>query len=196
MKLLLSSLLITMISTFTAFASAEVISSVKAAELACHRVDRLVVLKKIDKSYLSKFQKLSLVELAANHPSGGKFSVTTYQNASNSGNPLSLTILLDETGKVLNHQVNEGGTVGPDVAWTGKDPVTLAETGLHYVLDESATNEQLRPFAVDFQGLTLTQKTVNGAPAAYLVLTSRTTTAKLALTLDLNGKLLSKEVKP
>jgi hypothetical protein len=177
-------------------ARAEVITAIKAAELACHRIDRLVVLKKIDKNYLSKFQKLELVELPANDASGGKFAATSFQTAPHHGAALSISILLDQNGKVLKHQVNEAGNAGPDVAWSGKDPVSLAEAGLHHVLDEHLKNDQLRPFAVDFHSLTLTQKSLNGKVGAELRITARTTTAKLILNLDLNGKLLSKEVIP
>ncbi len=196
MKSLFNSVLTVSLALFAFQAKAEVVSAVKAAELACHRVDRLVVLKKIDKTYLSKFQRLVLTELAAGHPSGGKFSITAYQTAPTSGVALSLTMVLDETGKVLSHQLNEGGTAGPNVAWSGKDPVSLAEAGLHYVLEEQAKNEQLRPFAGDFQSLLLTQKVVNGSTVAELLMKSRTTTAKLVLTLDLNGKLLNRQVIP
>lgn len=196
MKSLINSVLAIPLMFFAFQSNAEVISAVKAAELACHRVDRLVVLKKIDKSYLSKFQKLVLTELPANSASGGKFSVTTYQTAPTSGSAHSLTVVLDETGKVLSHQLNEGGAVGPDVAWTGKDPVSLAEAGLHFVLDEQLRNEQLRPFAGDFQSLILSQKSINGSTVAEMVMKSYTTTAKLVLIMDLNGKLLNKQVIP
>lgn len=192
----IKNLLILAIATFSLNVMAEDIPPVKAAELACHRVDRLVVLKKIDKSYLSKFQTLQLVELPSNDPSGGKYQVTANQTAPHHGNPLSVSVLIDPTGKVLKHQVYETGSLGPEIAWPGKDPISLAEAGLHYVLDEHLKNEQLRPFAMDFQSLVLLQKPYGSGKLAEMTLFSSTTTAKLILKLDLNGKLLQKEVVP
>jgi hypothetical protein len=196
MKSILPSFLAVSLVLVTLQVQAEVITRVKAAELACHRVDRLVVLKKIDKTYLSKFHRLDLVELGANDPSGGKFTVTVYQTTPTHGFPFNLQVQLDESGKVIKHQTSDGGTAGPDVTWSGKDPVSLVEAGLHYVIEEYVRNDQLRPFAIDFKSLTLGQKLVNGVTVAELAMKSDTTTAKLILTLDLNGKLLNKQVMP
>lgn len=175
---------------------AETISRLKAAELACHRVDRLVVLKKVDKAYISKFQKLELVELASNDPSGGKFAVSVYQTAPAAGTAPSLTMLINDAGKVLPELKIENGATGPDIVWPAKDPVSLVEAGLHHVLDEQATNVQLRPFTSDFQSLVLTQKGSGNSTVAEILIKSSTTTAKLVLTVDLNGKFINKQVIP
>ncbi len=176
--------------------NAEAVSAIKAAELACHRIDRLVVLKKIDKSFLSKFQKIDLIELTVGNTTEGKFEITTYQTAPTVGEPLSLSIVIDENGKVLKHQINDGGTAGPQYAWTGKDPVTLVETGLHYIIEEQTNNVQLRPFAIDFKSILLTQKKLYEILVAEIIVESNSSTAKLVLTIDLSGKLLSQQVIP
>lgn len=196
MKKAMSFCLVLLTALITIKANAETLTPLKAAELACHRLDRLVVLKKVEKTYVSKFQKLSLELLPSNDPSGAQFQVTTSQTTPAQGSPLSLTLFIDQTGKVLKHQVNEGGNAGPNVEWTGKDPVSLVEAGLHFVLDGHHSNHQLHPFAENFSYLTIDQKTSASSTVAELVLNSNTTTARLVLTLDLNGKLLKSEVVP
>ncbi|MEY4615674.1 MAG: hypothetical protein RJB66_634 [Pseudomonadota bacterium] len=180
----------------TVQAKAEGISSLKAAEVACHRIERLVVLKKIDKGFVSKFQKMDLELLTAGDPTGAKFAVTSFQNAPADGSPLSVTLFVEGSGKVLNYLVNQGGTAGPNVEWTGKDPVSLVESAMHFVLDEHESNHQLHPFAMDFESLTIEKKTQGGKALAELLMRAKTTTNKLVLTLDLNGKILKNEIVP
>ena len=175
---------------------AATISRAKAAELACHRLERLVILKKVDKSFIQKFHELELVELNEKDSGGAKFAVTASQVSPHHGSPMSVAIFLDTTGKVLKHQVGEGGQPGSETSWSGKDPLSLVEVGLHYIIDENTKNEQLRPFANDFQSLKIQQSTTNSGPVAIIKMSSSTTTAKLILTLDPNGKLLKKEVVP
>jgi hypothetical protein len=176
---------------------AQSITALKAAELSCHRVERLVLQKKIDKTYLSKFQKLTVIPLH-DDPNGGAFAVTAYQMAPvvEGANPFSVTILLDSSGMVLKYAVNEGGTAGADINWSGKDPISLTEAGLHYVLDNQKTSEDLKPFAANFESLVLEQKSVNGNITGELKMSNTLNSSKLILTLDPNGKLINKEVVP
>jgi len=177
-------------------AGAAAINSVKAAELACHRIDRLAMLNKIDGTYVSKFQKMSLVVLPANDPSGAAFAVTAYQNApsTTTASPLSVTLYFDSTGKALKHQVNAGGETGVDIHWSGKDPVSLTEEGLHYVIDAGETNEEIKPFANDFQALIIEQKLINGVAHGVLTIANKVNSSKLVITVDLNGKIISKDI--
>ena len=177
--------------------AAESINAIKAAELACHRIERLVLQKKIDKSYLSKFQKMTVVPVS-NDSSGAAFAATAYQTAPTveGALPLSLTILLDPSGMVLKYTVNEGGTNGADVTWSDKDPVTLTEAGLHYLIDHHNSAEELKLFASNFQSLVLEQVSTNGNTVAELKVSNDINSSKLVLTLDLSGKVLNKSVIP
>lgn len=177
--------------------AAEPINAIKAAELACHRIERLVLQKKIDKSYLVKFQKMTVVPVS-NDPSGAAYAATAYQNAPTvaDGLPLSLTILLDASGMVLKYVINEGGTNGADVAWSEKDPVALTEAGLHYLIDHQNSEEELKLFASNFQSLTIEQVSANGSTVAELKVSNDINSSKLVLTLDLSGKVLNKTVIP
>lgn len=196
MKSFMNAFLAVGLVLFSNRASAEAISAVKAAELACHRLDRLVVLKKIDKTFASQFHRLELSELAANDPSGAKYEVTAFQTAPHHGSPMSVIISIDASGKVIKHQLGADGNPGQPVVWTGKDPVSLVESGLHYVLDEYPNKSQLRPFAIDFQSLTLNQTSTANGSVAEIAMKAKSTTAKLILTLDPNGKLLNSQVIP
>jgi len=185
------------ITTLSFNAGAETITALKAAELACHRLDRLVLQKKIDKTYVSKFQKLTVLPLK-DDPSGAAFSAIAYQNAPIVAGslPFSVTIQLDASGMVLKYAINPEGVEGVDINWTGKDPVSLTEAGLHYIFDNQNTAIELKPFVTHFQSLILEQKTVNGNTTAELKLSNDLDNSKLILTLDLNGKILNKEVVP
>lgn len=177
--------------------AAEPINAIKAAELASHRIERLVLQKKIDKSYLAKFQKM-IVAPVSNDPSGAAYSATAYQTAPTvaDGLPLSLTILLDASGMVLKYTVNEGGTNGADVNWTEKDPVALTEAALHYLIDHQNSAEELKLFASNFQSLSLEQVSKDGSAVAELKVSNDINSSQLVLTLDLSGKVLNKTVIP
>lgn len=177
--------------------AAEPINAIKAAELASHRIERLVLQKKIDKSYLTKFQKMTVVS-APNAPEGAAYAVTAYQTAPAAADalPLSLTILLDSAGMVLKYAVNEGGVSGVDVVWSEKDPIALTEAALHYMIDHQNEAEELKFFASNFQALALEQVIQNGTTVAQLKVSNAINSSTLVLTLGLSGKILNKTVIP
>lgn len=192
------SLIAIVMTAFSFIAKVEAITPAKAAELACHRLERLALQKKIDKSYLTQFQKMT-VESLQNDSSGAAFAVTAYQVSSDleeNIQPLSITILLDAEGVILKYVVNEGGVSGSGVNWPGKNPVVLTESGLHYVIDNQSKLEALKPFVENFQSLALNPKVVNGNTVAELTMSNHLDNTKLVLILDLNGKILNKEVLP
>lgn len=177
--------------------AAEPINAIKAAELGSHRIERLVLQKKIDKSYLTKFQKMTVVSVA-NDPTGAAYAVTAYQTApaTTEAQPLSLTILLDPAGMVLKYAINEGGINGIDVVWSDKDPVALTEAALHYIIDHQNEAEELKLFASNFQSLALDQVLQDGNTVAQLKVSNTINSSTLVLTLGLNGKILNKTVIP
>lgn len=170
------------------------LTPLKIAELASHRIERLVLLKKIDANFENQFQQMYVDVL--NDSAEANYKITIYQNAPEMGvAPLSIDLFADVSGKIVKYLVNEGGAPGPIVNWTGKGPVTLVENALHYVLDESSSDATLRPYDMDFSSLAIHQKLINGETVAEVTLHSKSVAEVLVLTLNLNGKIKGKEIR-
>ena len=72
-----------LVSALAQTSQAQDVSRAKAAELSLHRVERLVILKKIDDAYQSKFLTLALKDAGAGAPEGSKFLATIKKNCRN-----------------------------------------------------------------------------------------------------------------
>ena len=164
------------------------VEAAKAAELALHRVGKLVDLKKIDSSFVSQFHAVQVVSLPMGDASGAAYKVIVYQ-APNGNQHANVEILLDIAGKALSHKVvgtpSAGGT-----QWPGQDPLTIGENAFHWVLDNSKT-ASVEPF---FKGLTEMNLTaVNGE--AVSTFKSAQTSQILVIHLTLDGAVTSAEIQ-
>lgn len=177
-------------------AQLQVLDLAKVAELACHRIDRLVVLGKIDANFKNQLNAINISQLDSN-ASGAKYLVTVSQNmpADKSMKPLSVELYLDPQGKALKQNVIADGQKGMDVTWSDRDPDTLAENALHYLLDNGDTNDSLRPFLKDLSTLSISQETVNGQLIAQVSFVSKTTTNVLNISLKLDGTFIEFKIK-
>lgn len=182
-----------LLASSIAFAStANAVSTAKVAELALHRIERLVSLKKIDASFVNKFEKTEVVAVQNQDPV--RFKAVVSQNQPVSGKPLQIELTFDEKGKALGFQVIAGGVAGPNISWTGKDPLTLGETAFHAYLEHLDHYPELKPFDTGFVNLTLIQGDLNGELVARALITSTETKDKLVVFQKLNGDLISREV--
>lgn len=172
-------------------AFAQSISKAKIAELAAHRIDRLVTLGKIDANFTKRLEKIAVT--AVNQPPVA-FNVRASQTAPAQGQPVQLDLSFDKGGKVLGFQV-VSGTAGADPQWTDKDAASLAENALHYVID-NAGNPKVKMFNEGLTSFTLIKGELNGAIVARGQMTSSQTTEKLNVYLKLDGTLISTEVIP
>lgn len=170
------------------------IFSAKAAELSCHRIDRLVTLGKIDEEFLTKLERVEVTTPDAGAPAGAVFMTIASQTSPGSGDPFQLKLYQDGQGKTLKHEVLAGGAAGSDPQWPDKDPVSLSENALHYVLENGEINADIEPFLKAFTNLTLTKETQNGAPVAQGIITSSATAKKLKILLDMAGEFISSEI--
>lgn len=175
---------------------AENVSIAKAAELSCHRIERLVILKKIDSDYLNKLYALEVspVELA-DQPSA-KFRVVATQIPLKEGAANQMQLIMDASGKTLKTEdLKTGNTPSQAPVWADKDPVTLIENSLHYVLDNGPVNANVKPFLVSLKKVVLYQtKDAAGATLAKVVMENAENNNKLEVLLKQSGELISGNV--
>lgn len=164
------------------------VSAAKAAELALHRVGKLVDLKKIDASFVSHFHAVQLTTLPMGHESGAAYQAFIYQ-APNAGQHAKVELLLDMAGKALSHKVVGTASAG-STQWPGKDPLTIAENAFHWVLD-NGSNATVKPFFSNLSEMNLT------ATGSHAIATFKSTqTAQvLVVHLTLDGAVTKTEIQ-
>ncbi len=189
--LALTSLLIS--STTFAHADGPGVTKAKAIELAAHRVDRLVALKKIDASFLKRLSSIEVIVVENQAPVYYKTRVS--QTTPAEGNPMQLEISLDEDGKPLAFLVIPNGVAGPDMGWPDKNSVELTENALHYVL-ENVSDAKIAPFDTAATNVTLSKTVLNKQTVVLGQISSSATTDKLNVYLKFDGTFISAEVVP
>jgi hypothetical protein len=160
---------------FTALnsAHAETVTQAKAAELALHRVERLVVLKKIEESFETKIKNLRLELVSHSTPDAPSYKVTILQYPGADGKQKALELMMNEEGKALTSNVLPGSDAVNSPTWPDKDPVTLCENSLHYVLEGASTKPELVPFFQKLTSFSLSEGT-NAAGEKVAVVDMRT----------------------
>lgn len=190
--IMIGSLLVMAMSAFAHSDGSEV-TNAKVGELSAHRVDRLVALGKIDASFLKQLEKIEVIAVEDQAPVSYKARVSQSQPAQ--GAPIQLDIFFNEEGKPLSFEVVAGGLAGPDMGWSDKDGGALAESALHYILD-NRTVSKISPFDKGLSSLTVSKGILNGEAVALGQATSTLTKDKLNIYLKLNGSFISVEVIP
>jgi len=190
MKFLL--LAFSILMTGASSANAEQVSLAKAAELGCHRIERLVTLKRIDAAFLEKFYGLKIEKLDS---AEAAFRFTGFQALAADGSSRRVEILMDANGKASAHQVTDAAE-GNSPAWPQTDPVTLMEYALHYVLENGATKPEVAPFFNNLIEGTLTQlQAANGQTVAQATFKTSESEKVLFVIQGLDGTFISAEVK-
>jgi hypothetical protein len=69
----------------TGTAQADAVTNAKAAELSLHRVERLVILKKVDETYQSRFTGLEVTPIAHSADTDPAYEATLRQGAGADG---------------------------------------------------------------------------------------------------------------
>ena len=128
----------------------------KAAELTCHRIERLVTLKKIDASFQDKLYSIQIVKLKPATPTDPVFKAIALQIPGADGTFKKVEIMMDASGKGLTQNVIPG-TEGTTVVWPAKDPVSLMENSLHWVLENGLTKAEIKPYYDNVSEIVLTQ---------------------------------------
>ena len=127
-------------------AHAAPVNNAKAAELNLHRIERLVILKKIEASYQTNYRAMIVQKLTVQNPGDPSYKVTSAEVPGANGTAKTLDVLLDENGKEVSHQAYEGAdSVGVPV-WPNQDAITLAENSLHWLEDQGPVVAALKPY--------------------------------------------------
>jgi hypothetical protein len=125
-KTVFSFLMISIGSVSQAFAS----PSGPAGELALHKLERLVTLKKIDASYETQSTSVSVT------PSGTGFNVSIMQAAGADGKMNTLMMTSDKDGKVLTYMAMPANPPVSPLSLPGKSSVNLLELSMHCIEGE------------------------------------------------------------
>lgn len=161
-----------------------------AAELAAHRLERLVLQKKLPVEFQTQFLGLEVNTVAPGGPNAPTFEVVASQDV-DAGKPANKVILnLDETGRMLSYNSLAGSTPSAPLKWTGKDPLTLAELSLHH-LEHLKGDKTVLPFYSDLKALRLSQMQHGSMVMPVVEMVSSATANKLILNMDSEGKLVS-----
>ncbi len=150
-------------------ALAHEVSNAKAAELSLHRVERLVILRKIEEGFETKARNLALSLIPHDDEAEPSFQATVSQWPGTDGTQRSVEIVMNAEGKTLKHTVVAGAEPANAPVWPDKDAVTLAENALHYVIEGAVTKPEVVPFNENLTGFTLSQETnAEGAAGAVV----------------------------
>ena len=175
-------------------AQAAKLSLAKAAELGAHRVERLVTLRKIDETFLNKFQSIEVVALTQAVPTDPAFKATVGQVPGPDGTQSILEIFMDGAGKALSNTVKMGTEATTAPRWPEKDPVTLTENALHVVL-EGINDPKIKPYYTGFKSLTVSQdRDATGQTIARFRLQSKEVAKVLEILLKTDGTVISQQI--
>lgn len=178
--------------SLTALQSANAMGAVtsgKAAELACHRLEKLVSLGKAEEAFITKFSSLQISKLPASKPADPAFKVTISQHSGADGNSKQIDIMLDVNGKGIAQTVKAGPEASNAPVWNDKDALTLVEYALHYISDSD--EEELKPFLTGLTSLKIVQVKNDSGTSARVVMNSKDTTKILEVNLNENGSVES-----
>lgn len=109
----------------------------KVSELALHRIEKLVILKKIEKTFLTDLKTVDFKNLTQSNPSDPAFQVTGSQVPGQDGTQKKIELNMDENGKTLSYNVLTGAVAKDPPQWPDKDALSLMEVGLHCVQGET-----------------------------------------------------------
>ena len=183
------------LSLLGSIARAETVTLAKAAELTCHRIERLVTLKKIPDTFLNRLYSVQVQAVPAQKPTDPAFRSVSTQVPNSSGQANQLELFLDSTGKALDFRLLSGPDSVNAPVWPDKDPVTLIENSLHYLLDNAGTTLALQPFLMALSSVVIAPaRDAAGNFVARAEMRSTQTRASLEVVLKADGTFSSAQV--
>lgn len=170
-------------------------ANLTAAEIAAHRVEKLVLLKKIDSAFQSKFKGLEVENLANGGVGKPTFKITLSQEGDAGAAANKVEITSDSTGKALAHVVVAGVNSSAQTAYSGKDPLTLTEIALHHVEHLAGGDQKIAQFIKPFKALRIAQVSEGGQSIVRIEIVANSIQEKLTMNLKADGTLINAEVK-
>ncbi len=171
---------------------AQGVTLARAAELGCHRIERLRDLGRISDDYVNKAQAVR-IELLASGP--GKFKFTAFQAPGADGSANRIELILDENGKAIGAHNESKGADSISPVWPDKDAITLIENGLHYILDNGPSKSEVAPFYNHMTEAVLVPIAEAGETRARIQFKNAQTAQILDVTLKLDGTFVSAVVR-
>ena len=169
-------------------ADGDEVAPAKAAEFSLHRIENLVILKKIDKTFVTQFKGFSLIVLEQAQPEDPRFRILAEQFPAQDGSKSTLEVFENKTGKPVKHIQSLTTTpVTGAPLWPLKDPVTLSENALHYILDNESVKPDLVPFHTGLSSLELVKNEEGGELKAEVRITRVQSAAVLKILINTNG---------
>lgn len=188
--------IIGLVLSLSSTARADTIPTAKAAELAIHRIERLVTLHKIDENFVTHFYGVSAEGLTQNQPTDPAFKAIALQVPGADGKSHEVDIFMDATGKALSNTVINGSDSVNAPTWPDKDAVSLSEDSMHYILDNAAATPDLVPFYANFTNLILTQaQDSHGQMLSLATVRSSATNTILEIYLNFDGSFSSYNIR-
>ena len=168
------------------------VSKAKVAELAAHRIDRLVTLGKIDPNFSSRMEKIEVTDI---NNGAAVYNARVYQTQPSNTDALRIDLSFDKDGKALAYKPVAGGATGPDPQWPDKDANSMTENCLHYVIDNAA-DAKVKPFNDSFVDDTLIKGDLGGKIVGRCQVRSSATKSVLTVYLNPDGSLNSTDITP
>jgi hypothetical protein len=164
-------------------------TTVTAAELAMHRLEKLVSLKKVEVDFQTKIKGLVLTNYNPGNTTSPSFKAVAYQYPAADGKAKTLEILQDSTAKALSFNVVTAGPATGYPTWPGKDPVSLIETALHFIEDHADEVVALVPYRDGLRSFSIAPaKDGNGKDVALIAITIDASVKILKVLVNLDGK--------
>lgn len=118
------------------------------AELALHRMEKLIAFGKVDPSFGLNLKSLSLAALPKTNPTDPGFYALLEQYPAEDGTKNQLELWFSDKVRPpkWEHRVTPGGAAQGAPTWPDKDAVTLMENAFHYLLDHWEENSELAPY--------------------------------------------------
>lgn len=169
------------------------ITAAKATELAVHRIERLVTLKKIDPSFQNNVISLRAEESTEN---GATYKVYGTLAPGANGVSTQITLLQDAQGKTLSYALVPGPAPANPFVWPAADGLTLMEDALHFVLEGWVQHPEVKVYYNGLQSISLAPvKDSQGNLVAQCQVTSDDDNRVLVINLKADGTFLSYQVK-
>lgn len=184
------SICLVLLFPFFAFTQ-EKVSPAKAAELSVHRVERLVILKKIPQSFLDHLIEIRLTETSdESQPFVSEFFLESTENKT-----ANLRIWMDNSGKAIKHELVSESLSPSPFTWPNKDSATLLEEGLHFVLEGWAQHPEVKIYFDKFESIALKPKLDGEILTAEFTVSAVGVSQKLHIFLKDDGTFISYELR-
>jgi len=176
------------------------VSAARAAELALHRIEKLTVLRVPGgggKRLLPPTFKLHLTtldRLALDGEGAYRFEAATTPDRE--GKRSRIAFALDITGAPVrsNREIADSAMAAGEPAqpfvWPDRNAASLAEEGLHFVIDRAGEVAGLEPYLKDFHSLTIAADTTGAEPQAVIDIRSSSAKDVLRVWIKANGDFL------